>query len=122
MGSAAVTHDELFGADLTIGEIFGNTDANTMIHLTASGPESFANGIDVGTYFARLGDVSDMTVDEYQVNVVGPFAQGYGPRANLFVTVGPGSGAFAFDGVSNGAIAEYLTTKMLNPTSFLRVP
>ena len=59
----------------------------SLIHLTPDVEADFASGVTPGTFFARLGDVSEMTVPEYQVNVVGRTAAA-GPTQSVsgFVT------------------------------------
>jgi hypothetical protein len=116
----------LFGAgEATIGDLFAGFGENTMIHLTPFAEADFAAGIEEGTYFARLGDVSDMTVSAYRTTYIGPAAAGYSANANMFMWVGSGS-AEAFEGVSAewtfSGIPEYTTRSVLSPGGFLRVP
>jgi hypothetical protein len=108
----------------TIGELLSGSHPDTMVHITPFEEADFAGGIDKGTYFARLGDVSDMTISEFRTDVVGPAAAGYGTNANMFVLVGP-EAASAFESAGTGNLSgtmEYVSTRPLAASQCVRVP
>jgi hypothetical protein len=86
-----------------------------MIHLTPASAESFANGVNSGTYWATLGDVSHMTVPKFQLQVVGPgAAASFGEPVSGFVVARPGIGSFMFEGAYNaGGIDEFTNSGLL---------
>ncbi|HEY4199311.1 MAG TPA: hypothetical protein VGM83_02010 [Devosiaceae bacterium] len=78
-----------------------------------------------GTFFARFGDVSEMTVPQYQSDVVGMgAAAGPGQPVSGFVTAGSGTaGAFGQAGVWNNAgIMEYTNGAPFIPHSYVPLP
>lgn len=107
---------------VTIGDYFPGYGPNTMIHLTSSSASDFANGVDVGTYWAQLGNVANLTPLEYRIGVVGPAAAGYGPGANLFVVGGADSSAYSVNSVSAYGYTEYINTRTVQPSGFISVP
>jgi hypothetical protein len=110
-------------ATRTVGEILGGQHPDTMIHLTPFEEGSFAVGVDHGTYFARLGDVSEMTIEQYQADVVGRAAAASpGQPVAGFITIAPGSGAFLEAGVFNNAgVMEYTNSGLLQGTSYVPI-
>jgi hypothetical protein len=107
----------------TIGDFMSGVNPDTMIHLTPSSAADFAGGVDTGTYWARLGDVSHLTPLEYRVGVVGPAAGGYGPGANLFILSSPESAAaFQLESQSAFGYREFMNTQPVNPSGFISVP
>ncbi|MER9535849.1 RHS repeat-associated core domain-containing protein [Mesorhizobium sp. M0586] len=106
----------------TIGGILKGYHPDTMIHLTPEAPVAFAAGVDPGTYFARLGDVSDMTLSTYQANVVGTLAPAsLGNPVAGFVAARPGVGTFISRGsfTNNAAVTEYTNTTNFSPSSYV---
>lgn len=107
----------------TLSDYLGELDPNTMVHLTSSPQEAFENGIDPGTFFARYGDVADLTPQQYRIGVVGPAAGGYGPDANIFVTVSPGnSEEFFTPWESAFGYTEWQNPSTIMPDKFFSVP
>jgi hypothetical protein len=106
----------------TIGEILKGYGPNTMLHLTPEKAAAFKKGIDQGTYFAKLGDVSKMTVTQYQEQVVGTMAAaGPGQKVNGFVAVGAKfSNSIKADRVWNSSnTMEYTNTQVLKTFSYI---
>ena len=103
----------------TVGQIVGDAHPDSMVHLTPFGKESFAGGIDKGTYFARLGDVSKMDIPTFQADVVGRAAAASpGQPVAGFVVVRPGQAPFTQAGVFNNAgVMEYI-----NPSATTGAP
>jgi hypothetical protein len=96
-----------------------------MIHLTPDAAGGFSSGVMPGTFFVRLGDVSGLTVPEYQANVVMPAAAaGPGQPVAGFITVNPGSsGAFAPTGIFNQAnVMEYTNQVLVAPSGYVALP
>jgi hypothetical protein len=93
-----------------------------MLHLTPSSAADFAAGADVGTFWARLADVADLTVSQYKTQVVGVAAAGSTEGANLFVCANPASNVFTRAGTSWAGFPEYINTRILAPTGFRSVP
>jgi RHS repeat-associated protein len=108
------------GAARTIGEMLPGAHPDSMIHLTPAGAESFANGVEGGTYWARLGDVSHMTLEQYQLGVVGPdVAASLGQPVSGFVVSSPGTGSFMWEGAFNPAgVMEYTNSGLLKGASY----
>ena len=80
----------------TIGDLLTGHHPDTLIHLTNDDQAAFAAGVNEETSFARLGDVTAMTVRDYQARVVGSGAvAGPGQPVSGFVLAPPGTpGAF----------------------------
>jgi hypothetical protein len=107
-----------------IGDILANYPSDTMIHLTPNSADDFASGVYAGTYFARLGDVVNMTISQYQANVVGgAAAAGPGQPVNGFITASPGnSNAFTNAGIFNNAgIMEYINSELINASGYVPI-
>jgi RHS repeat-associated protein len=121
--AGGILGDLLTGPDEpTIGQLLPGQGADTLIHLTPSTAEEFNGGVQSGTFFARLGDVANMTVTEYQANVVGPLAAaGPGQAVSGFVLAAPGSGgSFVGAGVFNNAgVMEYTNSKAFKPDGYV---
>jgi len=81
--------------------------------------------VNPGTYFARLGDVSEMTVPEYQANVVGGAAAA-GPTQSVsgFITAVPGApGGFTQAGIFNNAgVMEYTNSLLFPHSGYVPLP
>jgi hypothetical protein len=106
----------------TIGGLFGGVSEDAMIHLTPFAAADFAQGVNAGTYFARLGDVAELTVAEFKNLVVGVAAPGSSPAANLFVyTEATAAGGFQSAGVSWAGFSEYINSAPFM-ARFLKVP
>lgn len=109
----------------TIGSLLSGVLPDTLIHLTPDAAASFEAGVNPGTFFARLGDVSGMTVAEYQANVVGGAAAA-GPTQSVsgFVLASPGSGgAFTQAGVFNNAgLMEYINSVLFSHSGYVPLP
>ena len=125
---AAVAGAEALGAAEsapTIGNILSGYGSNTMIHLTPEAADAFAGGVESQTFFAQLGDVSEMTVPEYQANVVMPIAAaGPGQAVSGFVVATPeAGGAFTPAGIFNNAnVMEYTNSRLFNPSGYVPLP
>ena len=109
----------------TVGEMLAGNSPLTMIHLTPEAANAFAAGVDPGTFFAQLGDVALMTVQDYQRFVVMPAAAaGPGQTVAGFVTAAPGSaGSFVQAGIFNAAnVMEYTNQVRFFPSSYVPLP
>jgi RHS repeat-associated protein len=108
-----------------IGDILSGFHPDTLIHLTPDAEASFVSGVNPGTYFARLGDVSEMTVPEYQANVVGGAAAA-GPTQSVsgFITATPGAtGGFSEAGIFNNAgLMEYTNSLLFPHSGYVPLP
>ena len=108
----------------TIGQIIGDAHPDSMIHLTTATEAQLANGINEGSSFVRLGDVSHMTLTEYQAQVVGINAAGSSANVSAFVVVNPGTYQFipAFEKGAAG-VSEFLSTwRFLLPNRYVPLP
>ena len=124
-GDAAAAAGATEGSEATIGDILAGSHPDTMIHLTNDSASAFASGVDQGTFFARYGDVSEMTVPQYQSDVVGMgAAAGPGQPVSGFITAAPGNtGAFSQAGVWNNAgIMEHTNGVPFIPDSYVPIP
>jgi hypothetical protein len=112
--AGAAIGDRLTGPDVpTIGQILSGYGPDTLIHLTPDPAQDFQAGVKPDTFFARLGDVSHMTVAQYQADVVGKLAPaGPGQPVNGFVLANPlSSGVFTQAGIfNNSGTMEYTNT------------
>jgi hypothetical protein len=77
-----------------------------------------------GSSFVRLGDVSHMTVAEYQAQVVGINAAGSTANASAFVVVNPGAYQFvpAFEKGAAGVSESLSTWRFLVPSKYVKIP
>jgi len=112
------------GSEATIGEILAGYHPDTLIHLTSESASSFASAVDEGTFFTRFGDVSEMTVAQYQSDVVGfGAAASPGQPVSGFITALPGNaGAFGEVGAGNTGIMEYINGASFIPHSYVPLP
>jgi RHS repeat-associated protein len=111
-------------SEATIGDILSGYHPDTLIHLTPDAAADFEAGVDLNTFFARLGDVSHMTVPEYQAEVVGTAAAaGPGQSVAGFVLANPGVGGFTQAGIFNNALVmEYTNSVVFYPSGFIPLP
>jgi hypothetical protein len=111
--------------DLTIGELLEGHDPNSMIHVTPVQPAGFAppRGVDAGSFWARLGDVADLTLHQFRVAVVAPGGPGNFPNATTIVVAPPGSPAF-IPRPSLGGLGypEYMNTQPVIPLATVEGP
>ena len=106
----------------SIRELLSPYHPDTLIHLTNDGETSFSMGVNEETSFARLGDVSHMTVDRYQADVVGSgAAAGPGQPVAGFVLGLPGTpgavGGVALSNYAHGA--EYVRAGRFLPDAYV---
>jgi hypothetical protein len=105
----------------TIGQILKGYGPNTMIHLTPEAASAFKAGVDSGTFFARLGDVSKMTVAEYQATVVGSgAAAGPGQTVNGFVIAAP-SAVTKYQSFNAADVMEYINPNAFNLSGYVSI-
>ena len=95
-----------------------------MIHLPTASEAQLANGLNEGRSFVRLGDVSHMTLAEYQAQVVGMNADGSTANASAFVVVNPGTYQFvpSFETGLAGVPESLSTWRFLVPTRYVPLP
>lgn len=106
---------------MTLGELNPGLHPDMMVHLTPFEEADFAGGV-TRTWWARWGDVSHLTPQEYRIGVVGPAAPGYGPGANLFVTASPEAGAFNLESTSAFGYREFTNATTVQPSGFFSIP
>ncbi|MEJ0043281.1 MAG: hypothetical protein WDM81_14150 [Rhizomicrobium sp.] len=122
IGGAISAAEELPREAATLGEVFEGFHPDTMLHLTPSAPYEFEGGLDSGNYFARLGDVSHLTVNEYRIQVVGPVAGGFDANATTFLHFGPEQfGSFKLSSPSAYGFNEYVNTGTVVPNGHVTV-
>jgi len=119
----------------TVGDILAGHSSDTMIHLTTATEEELATatfphftpphttpGVLQGSSWVQLGDVSHMTLAEYQELVVGQPAAGYGNGVTAFVTHPPSS-VFAPVNVPNLAdVQEFINGAVVKPGAYVPLP
>ena len=109
----------------SIQDILSSHHPDTLVHLTNDDKRAFADGVNADTSFARLGDISHLTVPEYQAQVVGSAAAaGPGQPVAGFVLAPPGTpGAFGREPIANYAnVPEYVNTRRFFPQAYVPLP
>ena len=120
---------------VTVGDILAGHSSDTMIHLTTATEDELATatfpnftpphttpGVFQGSSWVQLGDVSHMTLPEYQELVVGPSAAGYGSDVSAFVTHPPSS-VFTPVNVPNlGGVQEFINGAVVKPGTYVPLP
>jgi hypothetical protein len=132
---ASLSPGKGFAAERTVGDILAGHSPDTMIHLTTATEQELATatfpnftpphttpGVFQGSSWARLGDVSHMTLAEYQELVVGPSAAGYGSGVSAFLTHPPSS-VFTPVNVPNlGGVQEFINGTVVKPGTYVPLP
>ena len=111
-------------APATVGQILGDTHPDSMVHLTTATEAQLAKGVDAGSSWVRAGDVSHLTVPQYQDLVVGPAAAGHTPDVTAFAVSKPGAAAFqAMPEVPNLAnVVEHVNPAPVIPSAYIELP
>ena len=119
----------------TVGRILAGHSDDTMIHITtaterelatATFPQHYPPHLEPGVFaessWVKLGDVSNMTVPEFQRLVVGPAAAGHSADVVAFVT-SPGSSLFRPVSIPNLAgVQEFLNGPVIRPAAYIPLP
>ncbi len=107
-------------ANQTIGELLPGLSDDSMIHLSPEAAESFVQGVHPDSYFARYGDVKNLTVGRFKGDVVLPGAPAFETEAATFVIKKqPSPGMF---GPAPEGAGEYLNKGLLVPDEIVKVP
>ena len=110
--------------DLTLGEILEGFDPESMIHLTPEEAAVFAapRGVDVGSAWARLGDVAHLTLHQYRIAVAGPASSAFFPNARTIVVAPPGADFKAMPPMELRGYPEYQNTIATIPAATVQGP
>ena len=94
-----------------------------MIHLTTATRTELASGLYEGSTFVRLGDVSHLTLPEYQAGVVGRCAAGATSDVKAFILSEPGAAKFVpwWESGLLG-VPEHATVAPLVPKTYIPLP
>ncbi len=110
-------------APKTVGDILYGAHTDSMIHITVASRAELAGGLDAGSVFVRLGDVSHMTLAEYQASVVGRAAAGYTSDVTAFVVSAPGAAEFIpWYEMGAAGVAESASVGRVVPSSYVPLP
>jgi RHS repeat-associated protein len=103
-----------------IGDILAGNHPDSMIHLSVSSAGELSTGVFREQSWVRLGDVSHMTIPEFQELVVGPNAAAYGPNITGFAVSKPGAAVFQPSVWSYSAdVIEFRNPNLVVPDAFV---
>jgi len=118
-----ITARSISERNVTIGKIFDGADPDSMISISTGTVDELAEGIYADSSFVRLGDVSDLTIDQYKTTVVGPAAAGSSTEANMFVRVGSDATKFKkVDDFNLAGVDEFRNADAVIPEELVEVP
>ena len=96
------------------------------MHLTVASPGELASGVNAGSIWVEAGEVSQFTLNEYRLEVVGPLSEGFQGNPTGFAVRMPSAQNDALFGYhferNPVGVQEYAANAIISANTYIQIP